>query len=134
MMCERPPRSLRSRLPLTRGRIAEGGRGSVTHHLDLSDVQGAQSRPPVTAIVWPLINEAPFDARNMTTWATSWSSPMRPAGQNWTQNSRLDWDIPSRLMSVSKKPGTTTFVVMPLRPYSFAIEEQSPCSPALLAQ
>src|SRR5262249_45972333 len=50
--------------------------------------QGAQSRPPVTAIVWPLINEAPFDARNMTTWATSWSSPMRPAGQNWTQNSR----------------------------------------------
>jgi hypothetical protein len=34
MMCERPPRSLRSRLPLTRGRAAEGGRGSVTRHLE----------------------------------------------------------------------------------------------------
>src|SRR5215813_10477364 len=44
MMCERPPRSLRSRLPLTRGRLrlfspsvrgraAEGGRGSLTRHL-----------------------------------------------------------------------------------------------------
>src|SRR5262245_26408300 len=49
MMCERPPRSLRSRLPLTRGRLnacnvralfspsvrgraAEGGRGSLTSH------------------------------------------------------------------------------------------------------
>jgi hypothetical protein len=52
MVCERPPRSLRSRLPLTRGRLtlvnvralfspsargraAEGGRGSLTHHLEL---------------------------------------------------------------------------------------------------
>src|SRR5215475_1829714 len=35
MMCERPPRSLRSSLPLTRGRLAEGGRGSLTHHLEL---------------------------------------------------------------------------------------------------
>src|SRR5262245_43286128 len=46
MVCERPPRSLRSRLPLTRGRlalfspsvrgrVAEGGRGSLTHHLEL---------------------------------------------------------------------------------------------------
>jgi len=51
-MCERPPRSLRSRLPLTRGRLnvynvralfspsvrgkaAEGGRGPLTHHLQL---------------------------------------------------------------------------------------------------
>jgi hypothetical protein len=34
MVCERPPRSLRSRLPLTRGRAAEGGRGSLTHHLE----------------------------------------------------------------------------------------------------
>jgi hypothetical protein len=45
MVCERPPRSLRSRLPLTRGRLAlfspsvrgraaEGGRGSLTHHLE----------------------------------------------------------------------------------------------------
>src|SRR5262245_52825138 len=49
MVCERPPRSPRSRLPLTRGRLtpairtfifplvrgkaAEGGRGSLTHHL-----------------------------------------------------------------------------------------------------
>ena len=43
MVCERPPRSPRSRLPLTRGRLAlfspsvrgraaEGGRGSLTHH------------------------------------------------------------------------------------------------------
>jgi hypothetical protein len=31
MLCERPPRSLRSRLPLTRGIAAEGGRGSLTH-------------------------------------------------------------------------------------------------------
>src|SRR5262245_27814658 len=47
MVCERPPRSLRSRLPLTRGRIksnlplvrgraAGGGRGSLTHHLELA--------------------------------------------------------------------------------------------------
>src|SRR5215813_13828141 len=35
MVRERPPRSLRSRLPLTRGRAAEGGRGSPTHHLQL---------------------------------------------------------------------------------------------------
>ncbi len=35
MMCERPPRSLRSRLPLTRGRAAEEGRGSLTRHLEL---------------------------------------------------------------------------------------------------
>src|SRR5262249_60479238 len=45
MVCERPPRSLRSRLPLTRGRLAlfspsvrgraaEGGRGALTHHLE----------------------------------------------------------------------------------------------------
>src|SRR5262245_12012248 len=45
MGCERPPRSLRSRLPLTRGRLdlfspsvrgraAEGGRGSLKHHLE----------------------------------------------------------------------------------------------------
>src|SRR5215470_3268375 len=44
MVCERPPRSLRSRLPLTRGRLslfspsvrgraAEGGRGSLTRYL-----------------------------------------------------------------------------------------------------
>src|SRR5262245_20193627 len=43
-VCERPPRSLRSRLPLTRGRLhilplvrgraAEGGRGSLTHHFE----------------------------------------------------------------------------------------------------
>src|SRR5262245_41661102 len=55
MACERPPRSLRSRLPLTRGRLrlqhgelyspppegraAEGGRGSLTHHL-LSPLRG----------------------------------------------------------------------------------------------
>ena len=46
MVRERPPRSLRSRLPLTRerlrvnlplvrGRAAKGGRGSLTHHLEL---------------------------------------------------------------------------------------------------
>src|SRR4030095_6572027 len=49
MVCERPPRSLRSRLPLTRGRLArtkglfspsvrgraaEGGRGSLKHGVD----------------------------------------------------------------------------------------------------
>jgi hypothetical protein len=45
MACERPPRSLRSHLPLTRGRLAlfspsvrgraaEGGRGSLIHHLE----------------------------------------------------------------------------------------------------
>jgi hypothetical protein len=46
MVCERPPRSLRSRLPphegqisfilplRARGRAAEGGRGSLTHHLE----------------------------------------------------------------------------------------------------
>src|SRR5690242_20036239 len=52
MMCERPPRSLRSRLPLTRGRLnacntlfspsvreraAEGGRGSLTRRPELSN-------------------------------------------------------------------------------------------------
>src|SRR5262245_13362019 len=133
MVCERPPRSLRSRLPLTRGRLGSRHLESAPETERTSN-HGAQSRPPVTEIVWPFMNEAPFDARNMTTWLTSGSSPMRPTGQNWTQNSRLDWDIPSRLISVSKNPGTTTFVVMPLRPYSFAIEEQSPCNPALLAQ
>jgi hypothetical protein len=51
MVCERPPRSLRSRLPhegeinacnvtalfspSARGRAAEGGRGSLRHHLEL---------------------------------------------------------------------------------------------------
>jgi len=35
MMCEQPPRSLRSRLPLVTGRAAEGGRGALTHHLEL---------------------------------------------------------------------------------------------------
>src|SRR5262249_22189797 len=35
MVCERPPRSLRSRLPLVRGRAAEGGRGSLKRHLEL---------------------------------------------------------------------------------------------------
>jgi hypothetical protein len=34
MACERPPRSLRSRLPLTRGRAAGGGRGSLKHYLE----------------------------------------------------------------------------------------------------
>jgi hypothetical protein len=53
MVCEQPPRSLRSRLPLTRGRLplqrksfilplrergraAEDGRGSLTHYLELA--------------------------------------------------------------------------------------------------
>src|SRR5262245_52779510 len=46
MVCDRPPRSVRSRLPLTRGRLrfilplvrgraAEGGGGSLTQHLKL---------------------------------------------------------------------------------------------------
>src|SRR5215813_14147851 len=29
MVCERPPRSLRSRLPLTKERVAEGGKGAA---------------------------------------------------------------------------------------------------------
>src|SRR5262249_29577123 len=36
MVAERPPRSLRSRLPLVRGRAAEGGRGSLTHHPEVA--------------------------------------------------------------------------------------------------
>jgi hypothetical protein len=51
MMCERPPRSLRSRLPLTRGRAAEGGKGSLTRHLEfesgktlIEDVADIQSK------------------------------------------------------------------------------------------
>jgi hypothetical protein len=54
MVCERPPRSLRSRLPLTRGRLslfspsvrgraAEGGRGSLTHHLELGAAERESS-------------------------------------------------------------------------------------------
>src|SRR5262245_58276608 len=63
MVCERPPRSLRSRLPLTRGRMrlvsplqrrraAEGGRGSLTHHLEFATErhpafwEPKRSRPP----------------------------------------------------------------------------------------
>ena len=36
-------------------------------------------------------------------------------------------------MSVSKNPGTTTLLVIPRRPYSFANVDESPSNPALLA-
>src|SRR5262245_35630509 len=39
MTRERPPRSLRSRLPLTRGRAAAGGRGSLSRHLELAPAE-----------------------------------------------------------------------------------------------
>src|SRR5262245_40153950 len=62
MVCERPPRSLRSRLPLTRGRAAEGGRGSLTHHLEseLSNssraaatiFRGSAAEPVTTALIF----------------------------------------------------------------------------------
>src|SRR5262245_22017856 len=45
--CERPPRSLRSRLPLTRGRAGEGGRRSLTRHLNgASDIYIERARTP----------------------------------------------------------------------------------------
>ena len=47
MVFERPPRSLRSRLLLVRGRAAEGGRGSPKHHLEM------QSAPYEQPLVEP---------------------------------------------------------------------------------
>jgi hypothetical protein len=60
MACERPPRSLRSHLPLTRGRLAlfspsvrgraaEGGRGSLTHHLKFLSRGTAQDHTPMSS-------------------------------------------------------------------------------------
>src|SRR5262249_32049327 len=49
MMCERPPRSLREIAlfsPSVRGRAAEGGRGSLTHHLELQLSNTAIARFP----------------------------------------------------------------------------------------
>src|SRR6266508_2557180 len=94
---------------------------------------GAQSSPPVTPIAWPLMKLAASDARNITALETSPSSPTRPTGQYWSQKLRFDSDIPSRVMSVSKNPATTTLLVMPLRPYSLASAAERPSSPALLA-
>src|SRR5215831_17023998 len=51
MMRERTPRSLRSRLPLTRGRLnlfSEGGRGALTHHLELSKATTSTSTAQYT--------------------------------------------------------------------------------------
>src|SRR5262245_32161492 len=49
MMCERPPRSLRSRLPLTRGRLRHRRQGSLTHHLELELVNTPVSLGPHSA-------------------------------------------------------------------------------------
>src|SRR5262245_19601009 len=49
MICERPPRSLRSRLPLTRGRLRHRRQGSLTHHLELELVNTPVSLGPHSA-------------------------------------------------------------------------------------
>src|SRR5262245_40865088 len=56
--CERPPRSLRSRLPLTRGRFAEGGRG----HSPRSRIGGGQ-QPLRPLRGWETSNLDPFLSR-----------------------------------------------------------------------
>jgi hypothetical protein len=67
LLRERPPRSLRSRLPLTRGRLrrsnesfilplsvrgraAEGGRGSLTHHLESGRRPGYRTASGKTSV------------------------------------------------------------------------------------
>src|SRR5215510_5006167 len=58
MVRERPPRSLRSRLPLTRGRFAEGGRG----HSPRSRIGGGQ-QPLRPLRGWETSNLDPFLSR-----------------------------------------------------------------------
>ena len=97
-------------------------------------VHGAQSSPPVTAIAWPLMKRGAFGGEEHHELGDfAQFAHARPTGQYCSQNSCSGPDMPSRVMSVSKKPGTTTLLVMPLLPYSFASAARGRAVPALLA-
>ncbi len=76
--------------------------------------------------------EASADARNATAAAISDGNPSLARGI-WPFNVSRWVSLRARVMSVSMKPGATTFAVMPRDPISRARDLVNPIIPALAA-
>src|SRR5574338_888876 len=85
--------------------------------------------PPLTARTWPVIYDAASEARKHTADATSSGDPRRPSGIFEAQVSCALAAI-ARVISVSIRPGATTFTVMPREATSCASALQNPMMPA----
>src|SRR5262245_32948485 len=101
MVCERPPRSLRSRLPLTRGRSAEGGRGSLTHHLEYISAAAllANHGMDTPRMLFFFIRAAtsPDGLMSATNWATYLAAASCPFGTPTACRTTVKWPSSTRV-------------------------------------
>src|SRR5687767_6867984 len=101
----------------------------ATNHQPLTTNQNHMYMPPFTASTCPVIYAASSEARKQTAAATSRGAPRRPRGMADAQ-SACALSVIALVMSVSMRPGVTTFTVMLRDATSRAIALLNPINPA----